>query len=203
MTGSVEVTLLDYGAGNLSSVEKALVHVGFRVSRARRAAEIVDRGALIIPGVGHYAATGALGGEFRAAVAQHIRRGAPLLGICLGLQYLFEGSDEAPDVPGLGLLAGRCFRLGGDVKVPHVGWNTLETVRDSRLLQGIGRLAVYFTHSYAAPVTGEAVATTTHGLPFASVVERANVFGVQWHPEKSGEAGLSVLRNFLEVARSC
>lgn len=203
MTGTVGVTLVDYGAGNLTSVEKALAHVGFRVSRARHPADITKAGALIIPGVGHYAATGTLRDEFQATVTRHVERGAPLLGVCLGLQYLFEGSDEAPAAPGLGIFAGRCFRLHGDVKIPHVGWNTLEIVRPSRLLAGLDRSSVYFTHSFAAPLTAATVATTTHGVPFASVAEQDNVFGVQWHPEKSGEPGLAALRNFLEIARSC
>lgn len=203
MTGTVGVTLVDYGAGNLTSVEKALAHVGFRVRRARHPADIMKSGALIIPGVGHYSATHTLRNEFQATVIRHVERGAPLLGVCLGLQYLFEGSDEAPAAPGLGIFAGRCFRLRGDVKIPHVGWNTLEIVRPSRLLAGIDRASVYFTHSFAAPLTLATVATTTHGVPFASVAERDNVFGVQWHPEKSGEPGLAALRNFLEIARSC
>lgn len=197
------IALVDYGAGNLTSVEKALAQVGLEIRRARTAADLEGCDGIVVPGVGHFDATRGLGDAFRPTLLASIDRGIPLLGICLGLQYLFDGSDEAPDVPGLGLLPGRCFRLSGAVKVPHVGWNDLEPRRNSRLLQGIGRQHVYFTHSYAAPVTDDTVATTTHGTPFASAVERGRLFGVQWHPEKSGGAGIRVLRNFAEIVRSC
>jgi glutamine amidotransferase len=137
-------------------------------------------------------------------VREAIGRGVPLLGICLGLQWLFDGSEEAPGIPGLGLMTGRCFRLTGAVKVPHVGWNTLDrTGRPSRLLDGVPASAsAYFTHSFAAPVGDDAVATTTHGTPFASVVERGRTFGVQFHPEKSGTTGLRILANFLAIVRA-
>lgn len=199
----MKVALVDYGAGNITSVRKALAHVGLDPILPRDAADLDNCAAIVVPGVGHFAATAPLHGAFREALHEHIRRGRPLLGICLGLQWLFEGSDEAPDVPGLGVLSGRCFRLFGAVKVPHVGWNTLEKARESELLRGLDKPSVYFTHSYAAPVTGVCTAMTTHGLTFASVVESGNVFGVQWHPEKSGEAGLTVLRNFAGVVSSC
>jgi glutamine amidotransferase len=119
------------------------------------------------------------------------------------MQWLFEGSEEAPDLSGLGALAGRCVRLRGDVKVPHVGWNQLEVVRGgSRLLEGVpAPVFGYFAHSFAVPRTGDAVAMTTHGVPFASVVERGSMFGVQCHPEKSSDAGLAILRNFVAVVR--
>jgi glutamine amidotransferase len=141
------------------------------------------------------------------AVLEHVGEGRPLLGICLGMQWLFEGSDEAPDVPGLGLLGGRCYRLGGvnaPVKIPHVGWNSLAFHRDgASIVDGIAPdTQVYFTHSYVAPVTGDTVATTDHGETFASVVQRGNVAGAQFHPEKSGDAGLRLLRNFVELARA-
>jgi glutamine amidotransferase len=199
----VKVALVDYGAGNLTSVRKALDHVGMDVVVPRSSPDLDSCGALIVPGVGHFDATTPLDAAFRGAILKRVRQGVPLFGICLGLQWLFEGSDEAPVVPGLGLLKGRCVRLGGDVKVPHVGWNTLEPTRPSDLLAGAEGASVYFTHSYAAPVTEATVATTTHGIAFASVVEAANIFGVQWHPEKSGEAGLCVLRNFARIIASC
>ena len=139
---------------------------------------------------------------FRSAAAA----GTPLFGICVGMQWLFEGSDEAPGVDGLGVMKGRIARLDGNaeqrLKVPHVGWNALDFTRQARLLDGLDSGAqVYFTHSYAAPVTAECVAATTHANTFAAAVERGNVFGVQFHPEKSGDAGLQILRNFLEIAR--
>ncbi len=132
----------------------------------------------------------------KAAAKENI----PLLGVCLGQQLLFEGSDEAPDVRGLGLLPGRCRRLPPTEKVPHVGWNSLEIRKPSRLLEGVhDGTQAYFTHSYAADITDAAVATTTHSAPFASVVETPQLFGVQFHPEKSGESGIRILKNFVTL----
>lgn len=199
----MKVGLVDYGAGNLSSVRKALAHVGLEVVVTNSSADVRNCRALIVPGVGHFDATTPLDGDLRSTILDHVKKGKALLGICLGLQWLFEGSEEAPGVPGLGFLSGTCFKLGSTVKVPHVGWNTLERARPSPILDGAEGAFVYFTHSYAAPVTDAAVATTVHGRRFASVVGVGNVFGVQWHPEKSGDAGLRVLRNFARVAKSC
>ncbi len=201
------IALLDYGAGNLTSVRKALAAVGADVHVPRDPAELRDAGGVIVPGVGNFLATAAMDERWREAIVAVIGEGRPLLGICLGLQWLFEGSTEAPDCAGLGLMAGRCDRLpggtsgGATLKVPHVGWNALELPRRSNLLDGISEGAqVYFTHSYAAPVTQDTAAVTTHGVPFASAVERGQVFGVQFHPEKSGDVGLRVLRNFVSRA---
>ena len=199
------IALIDYGAGNLTSVRKALAALGADFTIPASPAACAGAAGLIVPGVGNFAATAALDGEWHDAIADCVRRGTPLLGICLGMQWLFEGSDEAPDVRGLGLMPGRIARLGGNaaerLKVPHVGWNALElAARPARLLQGLGEGAqVYFTHSYAAPITADCAAATTHATRFASVVERDNVFGVQFHPEKSSDAGLQILRNFLGV----
>ena len=132
--------------------------------------------------------------------------GRPFLGVCIGMQMLFEGSDEAPDCPGLGLLDGRCYRLSAGVpaarlKVPHVGWNSLAQRKSAAIVNGVPDGAqVYFTHSYVAPITSDTVASTEHGDAFASVVERGRVAGVQFHPEKSSEIGLRILRNFLALA---
>ena len=215
------IALIDYGAGNLTSVRKALTALGADFAIPARPEECARFSAVIVPGVGHFAATSALVGPWRDAIAETVHRGTPLLGICLGMQWLFEGSDEAPEVPGLGVLEGRVTRLRGDakagLKIPHVGWNALNfrgpagsaphrpllSGPRSRMLAGLAdRAHVYFTHSYAAPVTDACVAATTHGDTFAAVVERDNVFGVQFHPEKSSEAGLQIIRNFLEVTRS-
>ena len=198
------VALIDYRAGNLTSVRKALSSLGAEILTPESPADLARADATIVPGVGHFEATAALDAAWHAAIADRLREGAPLLGICLGQQWLFEGSSEAPEVPGLGVLPGRCLKLapGTGLKVPHVGWNALRrTGRASRLLSGVPDEAqAYFTHSYVAPDTDATVATTEHGVPFASVVERGIVFGVQFHPEKSGETGLRMLRNFLEVA---
>lgn len=205
----MSIALIDYGAGNLTSVRKALAAVGADVFVPVAPADIAAASGIIVPGVGHFGATKALGPAWVNAVVASVGEGRPLLGICLGMQWLFEASDEAPDAPGLGLLAGRCRRLAGvpaadgrdPIKVPHVGWNTLAIVRDAAIAEGVeDQSQVYFTHSYVAPVTGDAVATTRHGQPFAAIVERGNVSGVQFHPEKSGDVGLQILRNFLRLA---
>lgn len=197
------LALIDYGAGNLASVRKGFAVAGAELFTPADPGELARVHAIVVPGVGHFGATAAIGEPWRAAVRQALDRGVPLLGICLGLQWLFEGSEESPGVAGLGLTNGICQRLpaGGGLKVPHVGWNTLDIVRAGRLLEGIDPGAsVYFTHTYAAPVTPECVATSTHGQPFAAAVESGHVFGVQFHPEKSGEAGLRIIRNFTEAA---
>ena len=196
------IAVIDYGAGNLTSVRKALVAVGAEMTVPRTPSELEGVAGVIVPGVGNFERTAALDREWREGIVAVIERGRPLLGICLGLQWLFEGSTEAPECEGLSLLTGRCARLGrqSPLKVPHVGWNTLEFPRASRLFEGVPNGSqVYFTHSYAAPVTNDTIAVTTHGVPFASAVERGHVFGVQFHPEKSGEVGLRVLRNFLDA----
>lgn len=196
------IALIDYGAGNLTSVRKALLAVGADVHVPRAPEELAGAMGVIVPGVGNFLSTSALGDEWREAILDIVGRGGPLLGICLGLQWLFEGSTEAPNASGLALMTGHCARLegGADLKIPHVGWNSLQFPRESRLFEGIAEGSqVYFTHSYAAPVTNDAIAVTTHGVPFASGVERGQVFGVQFHPEKSGEVGLRVLKNFLDA----
>jgi glutamine amidotransferase len=215
------IALVDYGAGNLTSVKKALTTLGAPFIVPEAPEQCTNASGLIVPGVGHFAATARLDASWREAIAGAVRAGTPLFGICVGMQWLYEGSEEAPDVPGLGLVAGRCRLLRGNaaerLKIPHVGWNALEIVsganpsgspgeparlapQGSRLLRGIPSGAhVYFTHSYAAPVTDDCVAATTHAEPFASAVEREHVFGAQFHPEKSGDTGLRILRNFLEL----
>ena len=196
------IALIDYGAGNLTSVKKALAAVGAEVVVPASPGELAAARGVIVPGVGHFGATRALEGAWKDAILQRIGEGRPVLGICLGMQWLFEGSDEAPDVPGLGILGGRCYRLGTkDVKVPHVGWNSLSIDGETSIVDGVADGAqVYFTHSYVVPVTSDTVAVTEHGETFASVVQHGQIAGVQFHPEKSGDVGLRVLRNFLHLA---
>ena len=197
------IAIVDYGAGNLTSVVKALAAAGAAPRIVPRSAHLEGAEAIVIPGVGHFEATRTLDDIDRQVIGTCIATGVPILGICLGMQWLFDGSEEAPDLAGLGALPGRCTRLSGEVKVPHVGWNTIEaTGSASRLLAGLPAGATaYFTHSYAAPDSDATVARTTHGTPFASVVERGRVFGTQFHPEKSGSVGVRMLATFIQIAR--
>ena len=196
------IALIDYKAGNLTSVRKAFAALGATLYTPEKADELAEAHAIVVPGVGHFGATKALGPEWIDAILARIGEGRPLLGICLGMQWLFEGSEEAPDLRGLGLLGGRCYRLpSAGVKIPHVGWNSLDFQHEDSIVDQVAHGAqVYFTHSFVAPVTGDTVAVTTHGQPFASIVQRGQVAGVQFHPEKSGDVGLQVLRNFLSLA---
>ena len=194
------IALMEYGAGNLTSVRKGFAAAGANLFTPAAPGELAAASGIVVPGVGHFAATAAIDESWRAAIRQALGQGALLFGICLGQQWLYEGSEEDPDVPGLGAIKGRCRRLPPTLKVPHVGWNSLEFRRPSRLLAGIpDGTQAYFTHSYAAEVTGETAASTTHAVPFASVVESGQLFGVQFHPEKSGEYGIRMLRNFVSL----
>ena len=202
----MNVTLLDYGACNVTSVERALQRLGVASIRASAPGPIADAEALLLPGVGHYATLMRALDEraLRQPLLQAISRGVPFLGICLGLQALYESSDEAPDLTGLDLLRGRIRALPADVKLPHMGWNQLSIKRTSRLLENIAPDAYfYFAHSYAAVDTDHretSVATCAYGAEFVAVLERENVCAVQFHPEKSGAAGAQVLRNFVGLA---
>jgi imidazole glycerol-phosphate synthase subunit HisH len=198
------IALVDYGAGNLASVRKALSAIGADVWTPTIAGELGRAHGIIVPGVGHFDSTKALTAEWRTAIKTMADDGVPLLGICVGLQWLFEGSEEATDTDGFGLFKGRCFHLKtpGALKIPHVGWNSITSPRPTRLMRGVNDGAqVYFTHSYAAPVTDDTAAITEYGVAFSAAVERNNVAGVQFHPEKSGDAGLQILSNWLNLSR--
>ena len=198
----MRVAVIDYKAGNLTSVLKALRHLGAETEVTDSPGPVESAERLVLPGVGHFAATKRLDATgLTPAIRAAIARGIPFLGICVGMQWLYAGSSEEPQQPGLGHFAEICSRFHqGTEKVPHVGWNSLAVSAGSQLLAGVeaGEF-VYFTHSYKAPVTGYAAAITQYIEPFASAVERDNVFGVQFHPEKSGATGLKILRNFLEI----
>ena len=222
------IALIDYKAGNLTSVKKAFATIGADIFVPDTPDDLANAGAIVVPGVGHFGATRALDQAWIDGIIGCIGEGRPLLGICLGMHWLFEGSDEAPELAGLGLLSGRCHRLGTvrvkpdttddyaevardtrgvrlqpdqRLKVPHVGWNGLAIRREAAIVDDVADGAqVYFTHSYVAPVTGDTVAVTEHGEMFASVVQRGQISGVQFHPEKSGDVGLRILRNFVELA---
>jgi glutamine amidotransferase len=153
----------------------------------------------VVPGVGHFERTAAIDEPWRAAIRDRLAAGIPFLGICLGMQWLFDGSEEAPGVTGLGIFGGRCQRIRAP-KVPHVGWNSLALSRPAPLTANIANEAqVYFTHSYAAPVVGATAAMATYGDTFSAAVEQHNIAGVQFHPEKSGTVGLRILRNWLDA----
>jgi glutamine amidotransferase len=195
------IAIVDYGAGNLVSVKKALDWLGqdcLITSDPRRIAEAVR---IVLPGVGHFASTAALARYgLQAAIADAIGRGVSFLGICVGMQWMFERSQESPETPGLGLLPGECERFPASVKSPHVGWNQLEAAPSSRLFRGLPELSyVYFTHSYRVPITETTTAGCEYGGRFSAAVERDHVFGVQFHPEKSAEVGLALLRNFCTL----
>ena len=198
------IALVDYGAGNLTSVRKALGAIGAKVWTPTVAGELGRAHGIIVPGVGHFDSTRALTDEWRTAIRAMIADGVPLLGICVGLQWLFDGSEEAPDAKGLSIFKGTCHifsdYVNGRLKVPHVGWNSLVINRPSRLMAGITSGAqVYFTHSYAAPVMDDTAAICEYGTPFSAAVERDRVSAVQFHPEKSGETGLRILGNWANA----
>jgi glutamine amidotransferase len=199
------IALVDYGAGNPTSVKKAFAAIGAELFVPGSPREIDRATAAVVPGVGHFGATRALAGDWTDAVRRFVESGRPLLGICVGMQWLFETSEEAPDVPGLAIFPGRIRRLTASppvVKVPHVGWNSLAVTARAPIVEHVADgVQVYFTHSYAPPVVEGTVAVTTHGETFAAVVQRGLVAGVQFHPEKSGDTGLQMLRNFLAMAR--
>jgi imidazole glycerol phosphate synthase glutamine amidotransferase subunit len=195
------IALLDYGAGNVGSVLKAVNYLGYAAQPVDRPELLKKATKIIFPGQGHF-------GQMMAALDERwlleslremMAAGKPFLGICLGLQALYESSEEAPEIRGLGLLPGRVRRFEGVFKVPHVGWSQLEIRRESKLLAGVPPASfVYYCHSYYGPVTEQSAAITNYGQNFAAAIEMGSVWAVQFHPEKSSEIGLRVLRNFLE-----
>ena len=202
------IAVIDYRAGNLTSVVKALRYLGAKdVVVTQLPADVRAAEKVVLPGVGHFQSTQLLKDlGLTQAVRDTAASGKPFLGICVGLQWLYEGSTEAPDTDGLCHFASKCERFpatynGAELKSPHVGWNSFEQIRPgSRLLRGISDGAfVYFTHSWRAPVSDDTAAITNYGGAFTAAVERDNVMGVQFHPEKSAEVGLQVLKNFLEL----
>jgi glutamine amidotransferase len=203
------IALVDYGAGNLASVRKALNAIGASTWTPTVAGELGRAHGIIVPGVGHFDSTKALTDEWRTAIKTMVDDGVPLLGICVGLQWLFEGSEEAPGIEGFGVFEGSCFNLRvpnpkpqipSPLKVPHVGWNSITLPRPTRLMAGVNDGSqVYFTHSYAAPVVDDTAATCEYGMAFSAAVERGNVSGVQFHPEKSGDVGLKILTNWFHA----
>ena len=196
------IAIIDYKAGNLASVKKAFDYLGAPTVVTSDPEVVTQAEKIVLPGVGHFFATRALD-EYglRDVVLNSIERGVPFLGICVGMQWMLASSEEAPDVLGLGLWPGECSRFPVAVKSPHVGWNSLDiSTRTSRLLRGVGSGSyVYFTHSYRVPLLAATVAACDYGGGFSAVLEQDNIFGVQFHPEKSGSVGLKLLENFRDL----
>jgi imidazole glycerol-phosphate synthase subunit HisH len=195
------ITIFDYGAGNLQSVQNTLGAIGAQYELVRDADSLRRANKIILPGVGHFGqimrALDEL--EVRDALVERIRAGVPFLGICLGLQALFTSSEEAPGERGLGIYDGVVRRFVGEARIPHMGWDQVVPRRAARLLDNVGDAPyLYFAHSYYCPVVEETSATCDYLVPYTAVLERANVCGVQFHPEKSGALGLRIVRNFVE-----
>ncbi len=200
------IAIIDYNAGNLKSVEKALHLLGEETVITRSFQEIEAADKVILPGVGAFgdAMEQLKKYELDKVIREVAAQGKPFLGICLGLQLLFEGSDESQGVEGLHILDGQVFRIpdAPGLKIPHIGWNSLELANDGRLFQGIEKGAyVYFVHSYYLKAANEQIvkATTEYSTHIHASVEQGNVFACQFHPEKSGAVGLSILKNFAEL----
>jgi glutamine amidotransferase len=196
------IAIFDYGAGNIRSVQNTLDEIGATYELVRDAAGLERATKIVLPGVGHFGQMLRALDEVkvRNTLIARIQAGVPFLGICLGLQGLFESSEEAPEQRGLGIYPGQVKRFDISARVPHMGWNQLDTVRPSRLLAGLPEHPyVYFAHSYYVPVVQQTAATCTYTLPYTAILESGNVFGVQCHPEKSGPLGLGIVRNFVEL----
>lgn len=196
------ISIIDYGAGNLRSVQNTLEEVGAQFRLAYTAADLASASKIILPGVGHFGqlirSLDSMG--LREPIKERIAAGVPFLGICLGLQALFERSEEAPELDGLGVMTGTVKRFAHDQRVPHMGWNEIEPRPETRLLTGLAEHPYfYFANSYYCPVNDATAATCTYGIPFTAVLEQRNLFAVQFHPEKSGPLGLRIVRNFVEL----
>ncbi len=196
------ISLIDYGAGNMASVRKAFEHLALETEIIDKPEQISKATKLVLPGVGNFKSLEKLEQTgMRAAIQESVARGVPFLGICLGMQWLFETSTEAPEVKGLGIFPGKCTRFTETPRSLHVGWNQISFCNSSsRLFQGIADGSYfYFTHSYWCPIEGSSSATTQFQTEFAAALEKKNVFGMQFHPEKSGDSGLRILKNFGEL----
>jgi len=196
------ISILDYGAGNLRSVQNTLDEIGVDYDLVHTGDELRRATKIVLPGVGHFGQMMRALDEMqvRQPLLERIHAGVPFLGICLGLQALFSSSEEAPDLSGLGVFQDKVRRFTGDARVPHMGWNQLDSTRASKLLANIPEASyVYFAHSYYVPVVEATAATCTYTLAYTAVLAADNLFGVQFHPEKSGPLGVAIVRNFVEL----
>jgi imidazole glycerol phosphate synthase glutamine amidotransferase subunit len=194
------IAIFDYGAGNLQSVKNTLGELGCPYTLVRDSEGLRQASKILLPGVGHFGQMMRALDELdvRRTLLERLLAGVPFLGICLGMQALFESSEEAPEVRGLGLFPGAVQRFPAGARVPHMGWNELDVHEDSQLLRGLGpQPYVYFAHSYYVPEMAHTAAACTYGLRYTAALEAGNVAGVQFHPEKSGAVGLRIVRNFL------
>lgn len=200
----MNVVLINYGVGNMLSVEYALRRASLNVEVCSSLNNFRNVDAIVIPGVGNFKIGAENLGRFRDSIVDLVRSGIPILGICLGMQLFFQESDECPGVKGLGLLNGRVVRLPRNVKTPHIGWNNLKIVKYTNILDGVEEKDYfYFVHSYyAIPSDLEIItAETDYGVSFTSVIVKNNIFGVQFHPEKSGKSGEKIIRNFARIVK--
>jgi glutamine amidotransferase len=198
-----EAVIFDYGVGNLLSLKCALEKVGLDAKITVSPQQLEKADAIALPGVGNFSAAVTKLDAVKETLLEAVESGKPLIGICLGLQLFFQESEEGPG-EGLGLFEGKTVRLTGSVKVPHMGWNTLRIVKPTALFEGVADESyVYFVHSlYPAPADKQIVATETdYGTTFTSAVAKGNVYGTQFHPEKSGDIGLKILSNFAKIVK--
>jgi imidazole glycerol-phosphate synthase subunit HisH len=197
------IGIVDYGAGNLRSVENTLGAIGCGYEMITTAEQLAKASKLILPGVGHYGQImrSLNGSALRGPLLERIHEGVPFLGICIGMQCLFAGSEEEPAVDGFHLLPGMVQRFTGDLRVPHMGWSQVAPLKDCLLLRGLPESPYfYFAHSYFAPMVEQTAAYCEYGIRYTALIESGNLYGVQFHPEKSGPLGLQVVKNFVELA---
>ena len=198
----LRIKVIDYGAGNLRSILNACHYLGYKAEIAKVPSHLHDADRIILPGVGNFGKAMKELEKFKAVIKEKVSEGVAFLGICLGIQVILEESEEAPNVKGFGLVKGRCLRFPSNLKVPHMGWNTIDISNpDCPLLKGIkSKSYFYFVHSYYPRVEDESiiVAKTNYGVNFPSIISDENLFATQFHPEKSGKLGLKILKNFLE-----